>query len=159
MTTLFICCGMVAFSQNATELKRRAKEFFAAGRYEDAITTLNSSRELSQTDEEGRFLLAICYFQVNRLNESLAILQNLTEKEKTPYPECWFYLGKIYHARHQFLEAAVNYKMFLRNTDADDNIRRVIADMVRRCSNGQQIQYQQAKAFVENLVAGQYQIR
>ncbi|MFN7119222.1 MAG: tetratricopeptide repeat protein [Saprospiraceae bacterium] len=151
--TLLLCCWMVGYSQNSTELKRRAKEFIAAGRYEDAIATLNNSRELSRSDAEGRFLLAVCYFQVNQINESLNILKTLTETEKTPYPECWFYLGKIYHARHQFLEAALNYKMYLRYTSGDENIRRVVADMIRRCSNGQQLQYQAAKAFVENLGA------
>lgn len=153
VAALLICCWLSGFSQNMTELKRRAKVFFAAGRYEDAIATLTSSREVSRNDEEGQFLLAICYFQVNQINESLSILKSLTENDQTPYPECWFYLAKIYHARHQFLDAALNYKMYLRHAPADVNIRRVVADMIRRCSNGQQLQYQTAKAFVENLGA------
>ena len=149
--TLFILGWTISWSQNATELKRRAKDFFAAGRYEDALTTINSSRELSRTDAEGRFLMALCYYQLNRINESLEVLKALTESEKTPYPECWFYLGRIYHARHQFLDAALNYKVYLKNTTANESTRRVVADMIRRCSNGQQFQYQAAKAFVENL--------
>ncbi len=153
VATFFISCWLSGFSQSATELKRRAKEFFAAGRYEDAIATLTNARELSRSDDESRFLLAICYFQVNEINESLTILKSLTENDKTPYPECWFYLAKIYHARHQFLDAALNYKMYLRHAPADVNVRRVVADMIRRCSNGQQLQYQTAKAFVENLGA------
>lgn len=149
--TLLMGCWMIGWSQNAAELKRRAKDFFAAGRYEDALTTINSSRELSRTDEEGRFLLALCYYQLNRINESLDILKALTESDKTPYPECWFYLGRIYHARHQFLDAALNYKVYLKNTTSNERTRRAVADMIRRCSNGQQFQYQAAKAFVENL--------
>lgn len=149
--TLFLLGGMIGKTQNTTELKRRAKEFFVAGRYEDALTTLTNSRELSRSDEEGRFLLAICYFQTNRLNESFDLLKALTENEKTPYPECWFYLGKIYHARHQFLDAANHYKIYLKNATPDQNTRRLVADMIRRCANGQQLQYQPAKAFVENL--------
>lgn len=149
--TLLFFIAITGNTQNATELKRRAKDFFAAGRYEDALTTLTNSRELSRNDEEGRFLLAICYFQLNRLNESLDLLKALTESEKTPYPECWFYLGKVYHARHQFLDAANYYKIYLKNGTPDPNARRLVADMVRRCANGQQLQYQPPKAFVENL--------
>ena len=148
---VLMCIWTIGWSQNATELKRRAKEFFAAGRYEDALTTITGSRELSRTDEEGRFLLALCHYQLNHINESLDILKALTENEKAPFPECWFYLGRIYHARHQFLDAALNYKMYLKNASTTESTRRVVADMIRRCSNGQQFQYQAPKAFVENL--------
>lgn len=150
---VLISWSMVGWGQPATELKRRAKEFFVASRYEDALTTILNSRELSRTNEEGRFLLALCYFQLNKLNESLDILKTLTENDKTPYPECWFYLGKIYHARHQFMEAAAHYKIYLKSATADQSTRRLVADLIRRCANGQQLQYQPAKAFVETLGA------
>jgi len=143
--------GATGWSQTTAELKRQAREFYATGRYEDARTILLGSRELSRTDKEGRFLLALCHYQLHQLNESLTLLKTLTEEEKTAYPECWFYLGKIYHARHQFQDAAGYYKTYLNHTTAGGDIRSRVADLIRCCLNGQQLQYQAPKAVEENL--------
>ncbi len=149
-TFLFLWC-IFGYSQNDTELKRQAKEYFAYNRYEDALKTLQKSRGIVRNDEEGRFLIALCLYQLNRLDESADILNNLVANEKTPYPECWFYLGKIYHARHQFAEAGRFYKAYLKNISPNDPNRRMVVDIIRRCANGQQYQYKTTEAFVENL--------
>ena len=148
---IFFLIGTLGYSQNDAELKRLAKEFFAYNRYEDALTTLQSSRSMVRNDEEGKFLIALCYYHLNRLDESAEILNNLVANERTLYPECWFYLGKIYHARHQFTEAGRFFKVYLKNVSPNDPNRRMVVDIIRRCANGQQYQFKPAEAFVENL--------
>lgn len=148
---IFFLIGLFVYGQNDTELKRRAKEFFAYNRYEDALTTLQRSRSLVRNDEEGRFLIALCYYHLNRLDESADILNNLVANERTLYPECWFYLGKIFHARHQFAEAGRFFKAYLKNISPNDPNRRMVVDIIRRCANGQQYQFKPAEAYVENL--------
>ncbi len=140
-----------SYGQSDTELKKRAKEFFAWQRYDDALKTLQSSRNLSRNDAEGRFLIALCQYQLHRLDEAATILQALVEKEKSPFPECWFYLGKIFHARHQFAEAGRHFKVYLKNIPPDHPNRRMVVDIIRRCAFGQEMQYKPARAYVENL--------
>lgn len=151
--TLFflIVTGLIGYSQSDTELKQRAKEFFAINRYEDALATLQSSRNLVRNDKEGKFLIALCQYQLNHLDQASEILTGLVANEKEPYPECWFYLGKIFHARHQFVEASKYYKIYLKNIPANNPNRDLIVDMVRRCANGQQYQYRTSTTYVENL--------
>ncbi|MDX1940186.1 MAG: tetratricopeptide repeat protein, partial [Saprospiraceae bacterium] len=148
---LFSLLCVFGYSQSDTELKRRAKEFFTFNRYEDALKTLRNSRNLSRNDEEGRFLIALCLYHLNQLDEAADILNNLVANEKTLYPECWFYLGKIFHARHQFAEAGRYYKAYLKNIAPNDPNRRMVVDIIRRCANGQQYQYKLPEAYVENL--------
>ncbi|HMO39653.1 MAG TPA: hypothetical protein PKC76_10020 [Saprospiraceae bacterium] len=151
LAVILLTNTFIGYSQNDTELKRQAKAFFAYNRYDDALKTLQRSRNLTRTDEEGRFLISLCLYHLNRLDEAADILDQLVANEKTPYPECWFYLGKIYHARHQFVEAGRFYKAYLKNISPNDPKRRMVTDIIRRTANGQQYQYKPSEAFVENL--------
>ena len=151
LTLLVLGLAAFGYSQNDADLKRRAKEFFAYNRYEDALATLQSSRSLVRNDKEGKFLIALCHYHLNNLDEAAGILNRLVEQESEPYPECWFYLGRILHAQHQFVEAGKNYKIYLKNTPANNPNRSMVVDMVRRCANGQQYQFKTGEAIVENL--------
>jgi len=136
------------------ERKRIAKELILNAKYEDALATLRVSQELRYRDRESRFLMGLCQYQLNHLDEAEALLQALTKGDKNPFPEIWLYLGKIYHARHQFAEAASLYKSYLHRIGSNHPSRRMVQDELRRCANGIQFQYREARAFVENLGPG-----
>lgn len=146
---LFFCVGWV-WAWGQPDKKARAKELSILGKYEEALALLTNAADLKR-DEEAKFLTAICYFQLNRLNESAALLTTLVEEEKSPYPECWFFLGKIFHARHQFAEAATYYKTYLKNISEDHPARPFVWDAVKKCSNGLEWQFKPTLAYVENL--------
>ncbi len=139
-----------AWAWGQSDKKAKAKELSILGKYEEALALLTNAADLKK-DEEAKFLTAICYFQLNRLNESAAILSTLVEEEKSPYPECWFFLGKIFHARHQFAEAATYYKTYLKNISEQHPARPLVRDAVKKCSNGLEWQFKPALAYVENL--------
>jgi tetratricopeptide (TPR) repeat protein len=135
-------------------LKRLAKELIVHANYEDALATLRQSRELRYQNKEGQLLIALCYYQLNALDEAEMLLERLVEEEETSFPEAYLYLGKIYHARHQFREATPYYKTYLRSIGDNHPSRAVVLDELRRCSNGIRLQYRERKAFVENMGPG-----
>ncbi len=140
-------------AQPKSTLKEEAKAFIATEHYEDAIQTLERSRQLVRSDEESQFLIAVCYYQLNRLEEAQALLASLTTADKSPYPECWLYLGKILHAQQQFAEAAAHYKLYLRTLRPDHPNRPMIIEEIRRCDNGLRLRFHDARAIVENMGA------
>lgn len=139
---------------NTAEKKRVAKEYMLHQKFREALINLNSSRALRVEDEEGRFLIAVCQYHLNRLDESEAILKELTRDDRPSFPEAWLFMGRIYHARHQFAEAARYYKDYLRSISEMHPNRQMVVDEVLRCSNGIQYQYRAGQVFVENLGAG-----
>ena len=60
-------------------------------------------------------------------------------------------MGKIYHARHQFDEAASQYKLYLQAIKSDHPHRRMVREEIRRCANGLELQFSPGLAIVENL--------
>lgn len=140
--------------QNLGEKKRQAQTFFAYGHFEEARAILANDRMLSRADKEGRFLLALCHYQLNELDRAALLLNQLIKDEKTPFPECWLYMGKIFHARHQFEKAADYYKAYLRLMEKKPGKRQLIWDEIKRCANGRMFRYKEQRAFAENLGAG-----
>ncbi len=131
--------------------KTLAKELIAFSNFSEALTVLRNDRELRLRDKEARFLIAVCLYQLNTLDEAEDLLVDQIENEKEPYAECWLFLGKVFHARHQFAEAARYYKIYLRRTSEQHPNRRMVLDEIRRCSNGLQLQYSESQVFVESL--------
>lgn len=151
---LIIClqAGTFLGAQNLDQDKlREAKVFFSHERYAEALATLSTSRHLSREDEEGRFLIGVCQYQTNKLDAAYATFSGLTQGNKSSYPECWLYMGKILHAQHRFKEASDQYKTYLRTIFPNDPKRRMVIEEIRRCANGIDLQFQSTNVFAENL--------
>ncbi len=149
---LMICC--LASLQGQAEKKQEAKEYFFHQCYSEAFSVLNSARSLVKTDPEARFLLAVCHYHLNHLDDALALFQKEISENKAPYPECWLYVGKIYHAMHQFGKAADAYKDYLRQLKPNHPNRQMAWDEISRCAKGLELQYKQPEAGVENMGPG-----
>lgn len=143
--------GLSLSAQSKNALKEEAKTYIASAHYADAVRTIERSRSLVKSDKEAQFLLAVCHFQLNNLRQAETILQALLSSEKSPYPECWLYLGKVYHAQQRFAEAAEQYKLYLRSLRAEHLNRQMVIEEIRRCDNGLRLIYADAPAVVENL--------
>lgn len=151
LCSLLLLASLSLWAQSKNTLKEEAKAYIANEHYEDAISTLERSRQLIRTDEESQFLVAVCHYQLNRLGEAQQLLEKLTTAEKSPYPECWLYLGKILHAQQQYTAAAARYKLYLRTLRSDHPNRAMIIEEIRRCDNGLRLQYHDPLAIVENM--------
>ncbi|PHN08062.1 PD40 domain-containing protein [Flavilitoribacter nigricans] len=144
--------GNILWAQNSDQDKlREAKVFFGHERYAEALSILSTSRQLSRVDEEGRFLIGVCQYQTNKLDEAYQTLAGLTQGNKPSYPECWLYMGKVRHAQHRFKEASDHYKTYLRTIFPNDPKRRMVIEEIRRCANGIELQFQSTNVFAENL--------
>ena len=150
----FTAIATAAIGQSNTEKMRRAKEFIFHSNYENALAVLTSSKQLSRQDKEGRFLIAVCHYQLNHLEQALANLTQQVEEERSPYPESWLYLGKIYHAQNRFDEASRYYKLYLKTIRPDHPHRQMVREEIRRAANGLEIQFHEKLAEVENLGPG-----
>lgn len=151
---LIICLHVSTFlaAQKLDQDKlREAKVFFSHERYAEALATLSTSRHLSREDEEGRFLIGVCQYQTNKLDAAYSTFAGLTQGNKSPFPECWLYMGKILHAQHRFKEASDHYKTYLRSIFPNDPKRRMVIEEIRRCANGINLQFQSTNVFAENL--------
>lgn len=159
MTTRYFLIAMLwfagtsAFAQpfSDSEKKAEAQTLFARERFADAATLLANAKSLIRDDKEARLMLAVSYYQLNQLDKALEHLQAMTEATKSPYQECWLYLGKVYHARHQFEEATKYFKLYLKTIKSDHPHRQMVREEIRRCANGIELQFKTSPALVENL--------
>lgn len=153
LSLLMFCfaAGALSAQGSAADLKKRARDFLSQGKYIEAKAVISSSRELTRDDKEGRFLLAVANYHLNLLDESLQQLRALGDQDRYPFPECRLYLGKIYHARHEFAEAGRQYKKYLKTLSASSPLRRAVWNEVKRCNNGMELQFKTSPVFVENL--------
>lgn len=147
----FLCFSTLAFSQSKKEVIEQAKAYIAVAHYADALNVLESHRQLSKKDEEGRFLIAVCLYQLNDLSAAEKMLTQQIEEEKSPYPECWFYLGKIYHTQQQFIKAVDQYKNYLRLLRPDHANRAMVIQEIKRCDNGIRYRFREVQTVVENM--------
>lgn len=151
---LLLACSflpVVGQAQSTSEKKEEAKLFFANKRYQTALSLLQNTRALYRDDKESKFLIALCYYQLNQLDKALEQLNRFSEEERSPYPELWLYYGRIYHAQHQFDQASTYYKRYLRTIRPSHSNRQMVIEDIRRCANGISLQFQEALAIVENL--------
>ncbi len=150
---LFCVAGTGAFAQpmSDSQKKAEAQTLFTRERFADAVSLLANAKSLIRDDKEARLMLAVSYYQTNQLDKALEHLQAMTEATKSPYNDCWLYMGKVYHARHQFEEATKYFKLYLKTIKSDHPHREMVREEIRRCANGIELQFKTAPALVENL--------
>jgi hypothetical protein len=153
-TTLFLlfsCVNAVFAQELSADLKKRAKDFYLVNKYKEAQSVLLQIKKNRQDDKETKLLLALSTYHLNQLKDAEPLLKSILEAEKSPFPETWLYLGKVYHDRHEFNKANEYYKLYLKAIPADHNNRMAVRDDIRRAAQGIKLQYRQPKAIVENL--------
>lgn len=148
----FWLLSLAALAQPMSDSDRKtaAQALFANERFADVVALTATAKQLIRDDKEARLLLAVSYFQLNELDKAMEHLKEMTES-KSPYHECWLYVAKIYHARHQFEEATKYFKLYLKTIKSDHPHRQMVREEIRRCANGIELQYQPSPALVENL--------
>lgn len=150
LTGLICSVAIFGFSQDNRKLIR-AKEFYKYGKYEAANSLLESDRQLRLVNAEAELIIGLCQYHLNRLDEAEVIFQKLVLLPKAGFREPLLYLGRIYHARHQFEEASRYYKSYLKSLPGRHEHRPMVRASLQRCANGIELKYREALAFVENL--------
>lgn len=149
--TLLLLCLTIQLSAQKQKVQE-AESYFQDGEYAAAARTLTETRNLVKRNGEAALLLAVCYYQLNRLDEAEELLLSLNpEGGEAAYPTSWYYLGRLYHSQHRFEEAGNYYKRYLRSLSDNSPERRQIIDLLRMCDNGPRHSYTDDGVIAENL--------
>ena len=143
-------CVSVVYVQYGQSDFERAKQYINQNEYELAVSKLDN-RWLLKSNPEAKFLLGVCYFQLNQLNEAIAQFDDVLDKDKDPFPEAWWYKAQILHARNEFKEALFWYKGYLKQLKDNHPHRDMVTNIIRMCSNGIQMKFKPSYTIVENL--------
>lgn len=123
----------------------------AAGDYERALDACLKLNRTQPGDAEVIANLGICHFHLNDLALSETYLFQALNVRDSPPDHVFLYLGKVFHARNEFGQAALFYKKFLQKISKNHPLRAAVKDDIRRCAAGRQIKRQEPRAAVVNL--------
>lgn len=151
---LFVGVVGLCAQESLSDKKKKATDFYYLNKYQAAQSVLVGLKKTRQDDKETKLLLALSYYHLNQLKEAEPMLRNILESERSPFPETWLYLGKIYHDRHEFNKAIEYYKLYLKAIPGNHANRVTIRDDIRRCATGLALQYKNPRAIVESLGNG-----
>ena len=147
---LLLTLGGLLHAQDARTYLRLGLDYFEAGRFEDALNALDRYEALEPGNPDVAEKRAIALYYSNELRPAEQQLLALTEGRDVN-PQVYFFLGRTYHARHDFVNAIQYYKEYLRRTD-DDNVNRpMVKDAIRRAANGLRVARTRGDGFVENF--------
>ena len=105
LVTLLCCLFLLGASiplqaQSANDKKEEAKLFFSNKKYRTALSLLQSTRALYRDDKESKFLIALCHYQLNELDEALAQLNRFSEEEWQGDPKIASNISEHLKKRH-----------------------------------------------------------
>ena len=151
-TLLFLCCLLpfIASGQNQGRLES-ARAQYEMGDYPATIRTLKSDRQLVAVEPEAALLLAVSLFHTNALTEARAILDGLIERKGDNFAVARFYRGRVFHAQNLFVEAAAEYKTYLRTLRPDGEAWRTVTNLLRNVDNGLRLGVGGSEIVVDNL--------
>ena len=127
--------GMFA-QGNIKTYKKNGLDYYAAGRYANAVEALVVYRRYEPDDDEVWLPLAISHFNLNQLSEARTLLEGLLRAKARSAPAAYLTLARIDHHQARFEQAATRYKQFLSAVGPKDPLYASIVDEVRRVGNG-----------------------
>ncbi len=78
--------------------------YFLDGSFDEALRSLKSAQSISPDDPEGHFYLGRTLLELGKLNESLAVFNELIEKNPE-YNEAFYFMGEIYGKQEKLGDA------------------------------------------------------
>jgi len=139
-----------ALSQDAHDFQEGKKQFILE-RYSQAIRSFEPIKAITPTNHEVRYFLGVSYYFVNELELAKEELTQCLNHQKSPSEDLCFYLAKVYHSNHEFIQAVKYYKDFLRKAEKNDERRLMVKSEILRCVTGMRILGNRNQNIVENL--------
>lgn len=152
----FICCAFsllpIAQAQKAAVLKKNGEALFAANHFNEALIPLSQYQQEKPGDLGVLTKLGICNFQIHNAEKAQQYLEYvLNQNLDKPEPEALYYLGRLFHAKSDYLKAVNYYKLYLRHASSSHPLRKNAIDNIKRCLSGQYATTADGIALVENL--------
>ncbi len=152
--TKYILCILffLGFLNNAITQDRYYKEGVRYFEHELYHRALKEFR-LDQNGDNNKDLVLkrlISNYEVNNIEAAKKDVPLLLAFDQIP-DEVYLYIAKIFHSELNFEKAIEYYKEYLRKTSKNDKYRTMVIGEIKRCAKGDQLQYYEHKAFVENM--------
>jgi len=140
-----------SYAQSVKDLKTDGLDKVQHYMYREAIEPLSKYLLQKPGDKEVMTSLAISYYHINNLSESIRLLDLLIENTKTPEPVWLVYKAFNKHRQNDFTNAIRLYKQSLQLLAKSDPQRSYIKDQIMRCATGLELERKRLNAVVENI--------
>lgn len=100
---IFICFSSFASAQqSAMNHFADGVEFFEAGSYQEAISSLEKAIELEPDNLEFQYYLGLTYSAMERYEDALNVFESIVEKEPVTFRKVYFEMAAVYAKQGQY---------------------------------------------------------
>lgn len=144
--------GAAQANTNAQQQLQQVESLIQERQYPAALTILNQYLPAdSPYAPEWQFWKGLCYYHLNKLSLAEETFQALATAKDFEIEESWYFLGKVFLAKHEFSKAGSCFKNFLYYLEPNDPYRDMVRDEIERCAFGIQILLSRSSIIMENL--------
>jgi outer membrane protein OmpA-like peptidoglycan-associated protein/tetratricopeptide (TPR) repeat protein len=143
------------FAQTSPKaLLKEAEMYYDAQKYDKALENYFQLQRLSPLSDNIQIHLAICYYQVGNIKESLKYLNYIVVNNKKVDPVVLLCMARCLHENLEFKEAIGWYKKYLAAAKKSAKEREGVKDDIKRCAIGLKSKHLESENFVQNLGEG-----
>ncbi|NND07206.1 MAG: OmpA family protein [Saprospiraceae bacterium] len=146
----FCCCWSIGgFAQELLQ----ADNYYESGAFDKAAEQYADLVKIRSNDYHLRYRWAASLFEINRLDETIAVLEAVIEEAKRPPVDAYFKLGQAHHHKFEFAKAIAYYKRYLLKAPEKNRYYRQATYNIERCAIGMKHNFQRNDLFIENVGA------
>ncbi len=144
--------AVLSFGQSPKESRDKGETYYYYGKYNEALPLLLRAQADNPKDNKLKYMLGICYLNVNRPQKAQDYMQFAID-DKKPKPEAFFYMAKSLHHQQKFTDAIKYYKYYLGVLEDKDApiSRSAVKREIKRCVLGDKMKFKKKLAFVEQI--------
>ncbi len=143
------------FAQTSPKaLLKEAEMYYDAQKYDKALENYFQLQRIAPLSNNIQIHLAICYYQVGNIKESLKYLNYIVLNNKKVDPVVLLCMARCYHESLEFKEAISWYKKYLAAAKKGAKEREGVKDDIKRCAIGLKAKHLESENFVQNLGEG-----
>ena len=144
--------GINSAQKPAKAALKKAKTQFEHQKFEEALDIYFKVQKFHPISLGDRIRMAVCYYEIGKIEEAMKYLQSIAESSKKPDPVVALCLARCHHEKNEFREAIQWYKKYLTLTSGTQKSkRRAIKDDIKRCATGLYTKNLSDEFFVQNL--------
>ena len=136
---LVIVCSCLTVSQTIAQTKKlesEGDELYRQARYTEALAAYLEALGDSEKHDEIQLKIGITQYALNRLDDAAQRFTRLIDAESAFRQQARFYRARVFQQKHAFREAVTEYKLYLQESEEDDEIRPAVKGEILRCGNG-----------------------
>ena len=153
-TFIFLVSSLSSQAQSLKKLQGEAKENFKMEEYVDALPLYMKVDSLEPNNPEVNYRIGYCYIKLGLEAKAEPYL----EKAKSLHfnsPTLDFYLGRSYHANHEFDKAITAFEATIAGLDksnpSDQERIKEASRYIEMCKNGKELMANPLKVEIQNL--------